>query len=246
MHGERPIVAARLTQLIGRPDAIVTPDDRWMPRGLPILKPDQTWDVTRTQEAKLDQPNDLITATESKAVSEWWLPNTRNANTQNLDIASTCKVSGKDGVLLVEAKAHAKELAEAERGKELKINASDDSFANHLQIGRAISDAAARLQRATGLPCSISRDQRYQMSNRFALASKLTELGYAVVLVYLGFLNAREMAQGALLTSEEHWLKLVTRHSAVLFPDEVWNTEWNLNGQPFVPLVRSLEWSFES
>lgn len=247
MNGERSIVAQRLTQLVGRFDVVVTPEANWMPRGFPVQTPDGSWDVSPAQEAKLDQPNDLVSENESEALSKWWLAYSGKANTPNWDIAGTCKVSGRDGLLLVEAKAHAGELVGEERGKKLEIDASEKSLANHVKIGQAISDAAARFQRCTGLPCSISRDQRYQMSNRFAVASKLTEMGYAVVLVYLGFLNADEMAGGReLLTSQEHWQKLVFQHSAVIFPDELWNREWKLNAQPFIPLIRSLEWSIEA
>jgi len=246
MHGERSMVAKRLTQLLGRSDVVVNPEAHWMPHGLPVQKPDGSWDVSPAEEVKLDQPNGLLAQNESELLRNWWLAHSGKANTPNWDLASACKVSGRDGLLLVEAKAHAGELAGEERGKKLEINASEKSFANHLKIGQSVSDAAACFQRSTGLPCSISRDQRYQMSNRFAMASKLTEMGYAVVLVYLGFLNASEMAEGReLLASPEHWQKLVSQHSAVIFPNELWNQEWKLNAQPFIPLIRSLDWSIE-
>jgi hypothetical protein len=247
MDGPRAEVVGRLTRLVGLPDVVVTPDSRWLPRGIPVQTPDGSWDSSPAQEAKLDQPNELLAANESEQLRNWWLAHSGKANTPNWDIASTCKVSGKNGLLLVETKAHAAELAGEEKGKEPKPNASDKSFANHLKIGHAISDAAAHFQRSTGLPCAISRDQRYQMSNRFAMASKLTEMGYAVVLVYLGFLDAREMGVGReLFTSPEQWANLVTQHGAVLFPKTLWGQEWSLNDQPFIPLIRSLEWPFES
>jgi hypothetical protein len=246
MHGERSAVADRLTRLVDLPDVVVTQESRWMPRGLPVQRSDGSWDVSPATEAKLDEPNELIAANESKALSTWWLAHSEKANTPNWDIASTCKVSGKNGLLLVEAKAHSGELAGEGRGKKLDPDASDNSFANHLKIGNAISDAAARYQRSTGLPFAISRDQRYQMSNRFAMASKLAEMGYAVVLVYLGFLNAREMAGRDLLTSLEQWEKLVTDHSVVLFPKALWGQRMTLNGHPFIPIIRTSKWSFEA
>lgn len=43
------------------------------------------------------------------------------------------------------------------------------------------------------LPWAISRDSRYQKSNRFAWACKLAGLGLPVVLMYLGFVRADEM-----------------------------------------------------
>lgn len=243
MHGERQAVSERLTRLVNYPGVVVAPESQWMPRGIPIQNPDGIWDVSPAEEAKLDQPNDLIAECESQQLANWWLEHAGNANTPNLDIASTCMVYGRNGILIVEAKAHVGELMGEEKGKQLKNNASDRSFDNHLKIGRAIADAAARFQRSTGQPCAISRDMCYQMSNRFALASKLTEMGYAVVLVYLGFLNAHEMQDGrTLLTSERQWAEAVAKHSEVLFPNGLWNKAWKLNGHAFIPLIRSLEW----
>jgi hypothetical protein len=41
-------------------------------------------------------------------------------------------------------------------------------------------------------PFHISRDNRYQMSNRFAWSWKLASVGVPVVLVYLGFVGAAD------------------------------------------------------
>jgi hypothetical protein len=55
------------------------------------------------------------------------------------------------------------------------------------------------------------------MSNRFAWTWKLTECGIPVVLVYLGFLNASEMADlGEPFSSQDSWEALVMTHSAPL------------------------------
>ena len=80
------------------------------------------------------------------------------------------------------------------------------------------------------------------MSNRFAWAWKLTALGFPVILVYLGFIHAEEMAdQGAPFTSPEDWKRQVVSHSHALFPLEVWGTRWCVNGQPFIPIVQSCQ-----
>jgi hypothetical protein len=248
IHGKPAVVAERLTQLVELPSVLIPPQARWIPRGQPVLKPDGFWDVSPAREVQLDQYNDLITREDSEALRSWWLAYPSNkANTPNWDIACTCEVSGKKGLVLVEAKAHAGELTGEEHGKKFDAQASDKSFANHQKIGQAIADAAANFQRSTLLPCSISRDRCYQMSNRLAMASKLTEMGYAVVLVYLGFLNATEMAKGReILTSSEQWTNLVVQHSFAIGSQHLWNREWDLNNQSFTPLIRSLEWSFEA
>jgi hypothetical protein len=88
----------------------------------------------------------------------------------------------------------------------------------------------------------LSRDWNYQMSNRFAWAGKLADLGIPVVLVYLGFLNANEMSdQGKPLADAMEWQNVVKRHSQALFPATVWDQRWMCGGQPFIPLIRSLE-----
>ncbi len=85
------------------------------------------------------------------------------------------------------------------------------------------------------------------MSNRFAWAWKLTDLGVPTVLVYLGFLNAGEMSdRGKPIPDATAWETLVKEHSRALFPAEVWNRAWSLKGSPLVPLIRSLEMKLEN
>jgi hypothetical protein len=80
------------------------------------------------------------------------------------------------------------------------------------------------------------------MSNRFAWACKLTELGMPVILVYLGFLSATEMQDlGEPLPSAVEWEALVRAHGKDLVPEPVWNQTIQVNGQQLVPLIRSTE-----
>jgi hypothetical protein len=85
------------------------------------------------------------------------------------------------------------------------------------------------------------------MSNRFAWAWKLTELGVPVVLVYLGFLRAEEMRNNVRtpLTDASDWERMVKAHSDPLFPREFWNRRWMCNEQPLIPLIRSAEVPFD-
>jgi hypothetical protein len=122
-------------------------------------------------------------------------------------------------LLLVEAKAYDEELHREAPGRRLGPNSSVDRRASHEKIGSAIEDARASLERTTSLPWRIARDTHYQMSNRFAWAWKLTELGIPVVLVYLGFLRANEMTdRGKPFTDHSDWERLVKSHSEPLFP----------------------------
>lgn len=168
----------------------------------------------------------------------WWLA--VPARTPNIDIASTCEVLGRDGLLLIEAKAHDWELRQEEKGKPLDVDCSDNSRKNHEQIGSAIKAANASLSKYTNVSWSLSRDCRYQMSNRFAWAWKLCELGIPVILAYVGFMGCEEMRDGEAqnpMDNGQHWQELVFDHSRPLFPDEIWNREWQVNGQSFVPLI---------
>jgi len=228
-HGSTEEVAARFAQLID-PWGEVRPEDRWMPEGF-----------KHTTEAQLHRASRLLPRAVRASLTSWWLaaPSAR-ATTPNWDIASPCLVGNQEGLLLIEAKAHDEELNKEEAGKKLSSDASDGSRQNHEQIGRAIQEANLGLSKA--IPdWNLSRDSHYQMSNRFAWAWKLTELGVPVILVYLGFLNAGEMSdQGTPFATSADWETLVRSQSEPLFPESVWNREWKLNGQSLIPLIRSV------
>jgi hypothetical protein len=195
------------------------------------------------EEAQLDSVPGLLDPKTATGLREWWLAaKTPNARTPNFDIASTCTIQGKLGLLLIEAKAHDEELSKEIAGKKLRTEASQDSVANHGRIAKAIVSARDALHEATSLEWQISRDSHYQMSNRFAWAWKLTELGFAVALIFLGYLNAQEMNdKGNPFADHSEWECLVKAHSKPLFPPKVWNREWTINGRPFIPLIRSVE-----
>lgn len=230
-HGTKDAVAARLTDLLA-PFGSVAPQDRWMPLGF-----------TEIEEAQLHKASYLLPDVTSSQLGDWWLPAGRmGAMTPNLDIASTCTINGRPGLLLVEAKAHYAELDNESAGRRLKADDSEERKHSHSTIGAAIEAANRGLRAATGLPCSISRDSHYQMANRFAWAWKLADLGVPVVLVYLGFLDAKEMTKPGEMpfANAEVWETHVRAHSAQLFPGEVWNRSWDVNGVPLIPLIRSL------
>jgi len=105
-----------------------------------------------------------------------------------------------------------------------------------------MQESSAGFTNSTQLEWALSIEHHYQMSNRFAWAWKLTELGIPVVLVYLGFLNAIEMSdRGVPFSNHKAWDQIVMSHSGPLFPDEVWNQRWRLNGETFIPLIKTIE-----
>ncbi|MGA2331727.1 MAG: hypothetical protein ABSG75_08200 [Syntrophales bacterium] len=231
MHGSAEGVADRITALAA-PFAYVSASDRWMPQGFDDIK-----------EAQLNRAPRLIDPEISEQLTAWWLaPASRRSRTPNFDIASSCMIEGKPGLLLIEAKAHDEELNKEVNGRKLAFNSSHDRKASHETIAAAIANAREGLEKATSLRWFISRDSHYQMSNRFAWAWKLTEFGIPIILVYLGFLKAEEMVdQGKPFANYSEWEQLVKAHSESLFPYDVWGQRWVVNGQPFIPLIQSIE-----
>lgn len=232
-HGPDEEVAARLTTLI-EPWGQVTALDQWMPEGLG--NDDETlFNLAQLDEAQLDKACRLIPNAEIRSkLATWWLAEGQGVRkTPHFDIASTCRIKGKKGFLLVEAKAHHKELD--------NTTCKSKSQENRERIGTAIESARVGLSRATGLSWGLSRDSHYQVSNRFAWCWKLTELGFPVILVYLGFLNVEEKweGKGNLFANHSDWEQLVRTHSKPTVPPDVWNQRWMSNGQPFIPLIGS-------
>ena len=237
MDDDKQIVARRITDLVGIDDVVIGENDFWAPQGIPKRLTDGQWDLEPTNEAKLRETEHLLSPEQQLDVTQWWLAcPTPTSNTPNWDIASTCTVHGKKGLMLVEAKAHDQELIKAEKGKPIH------SKLNHDRIGECITKANTELGRFTGLDWKLSRDSHYQMSNRFAWAWKMTELGYPVVLIYLGFIQANEMEYGKNhpFPDQANWEQIVRSHSRPLFPQEVWGRQWKVNDQTFLPLIRVL------
>lgn len=201
---------------------------------------------TNIREAQLHLASrlDLDKPTRRKLINWWLTVSERRTTTPNWDIASTCTIAGKKGLMLVEAKAHDVELRKEELGKPLKAKKSREiSFAtrrNHVRIGACIEDASLALSEQTKLIWGLSRDHHYQMANRFTWAWKLAEMEIPVVLVYLGFINCEEMRNGRQrpIVSLNDWTELVEDHSGNLFPKEVWNRELRIRGTPMIPLIR--------
>ena len=229
-HGSPENVSVGLTRLI-EPWGQVDTADKWMPQGF----------VNR-QEAQLGKADIFLDSATGQSLINWWLAVPRGARVPNWDIASTCTIEGKPGLLLIEAKAHDEELNYEEAGKKRERNETDGQIRNREQIRNRMLEASAGFASATQLAWALSIEHHYQMSNRFAWAWKLTELGMPVVLVYLGFLNAIEMSdRGFPFRNYALWEQLVFSHSGPLFPNQVWNKRWTLHGQPFIPLIKSIE-----
>jgi hypothetical protein len=240
MEGSREEVANRLTRLVDLPDVVVSPDDKWMPCGKPLKREDGKWDTKPTDEAQFGNPKKRTTLLQPeihRKLTDWRLAVHQGImTTPNWDITSTCTVRGEPGLLLVEAKAHA--VALDLRGKRLNRAASLNSQENHKQIGWAIAKASDGLASTTGKPWGLSRDHHYQLSNRFAWSWKLASLGIPVVLLYLGFLNAQDMAE-PLFRSEAEWTRAIRDHCRSAVDERCWGEWLDFAGVP--PERRPLE-----
>ena len=228
-HGTPSQVASQLTALT-EPWGSVSADDCWMPEGFDQI-----------EEAQLHRATRLLRLKDCDALGDWWLSvRSDDSQTPNWDIASTCTVGGHKGLLLVEAKAHTQELKVGDR--------AGGSRPNQARIARSIEEANAALAHHTELDWALSHEHHYQMANRFASSWKLMERGYPVILVYLGFLRALEMRRGrdqASFNCHAEWEVLVKAHSETLFPADVWNRQWVIYGQRFVPRVCSIETRYD-
>ena len=87
----------------------------------------------RSAEAKLGECPHLLCDEHRELITAWWLSVRKNANTPNWDIATTATIDGRDGLVLVEAKAHSNEL---------KVNGKPPGNPlNHARIALAIGEA---------------------------------------------------------------------------------------------------------
>lgn len=215
------MVAERLTML-AEPFGAVSTSDHWMPKGFDDV-----------EEAQLHNAPSLLPVKDyGQVLASWWLAHASpNLVTPNWDIASTCSVAGKRGLLLVEAKAHLGELKADDR-----CGATEK---NRPRIEEAIREANQALNDIqTGW--NLSHDNHYQLCNRFAWSWKLATLGIPVVLVYLGFLNATEMGDHH-FKSHEDWEAAVHRYADGVVPKNIWRQRLPIEGVAIYPLVRSID-----
>ena len=228
-------VAERLTQIVNLPDVVVSPDDKWMPCGKPVLRENGLWDMDPAKEVRLSDPNCLVSCAVQQQLKNWWL--VHGGNTPNWDIASTCTIKSEPGLLLVEAKAHRNELSEPDK-------CGSGNSENLKRICCAIAEASAGLESMTGNPWALSLDHHFQLSNRFAWSWKLVSLGIPVVLLYLGFLNAREMG-GQLFQSKAEWQKILKKYCEGVVDNTRWGEWLYCKDVPLIPLIRAFDQPFD-
>jgi hypothetical protein len=171
------------------------------------------------------------------ALERWWLASPAGANTPNWDLALSCDIEGRAGLLLVEAKANVPELSSA--GKSIAPNASADSRANHERIGAAIGEARGALGHVAPR-IAIDRDRHYQLSNRIAFAWKLASFGIPTVLLYLGFMGDEGIRDaGEPFADDAHWQDVFSRHLGTVHAKELLGGPVDAGGAAFWLLSRT-------
>jgi len=182
------------------------------------------------KEAILTEQNGLLTDSLRRKVTSWWLE-VPERRTPSWDIAAKCLILGKPGLMLVEAKAH---------DHEFDLEGSHAKEPNRQRIAEAIFEANCWLN-AKCPGWNLSVKSKYQLSNRFAWSWKLASMGVPVILLWLGFLNAEKMRdRGIPFGSPDEWLYAVLNYAKGVVPDDVWGRAIEVNGTPFLPLIRSL------
>jgi hypothetical protein len=226
---ERVEFTSELTALLRPTGAVVSAADRWMPRG---------W--SDDTEARLSHHGEALLpgSIDWSELRRWWLVHNGRANTPNWDLASSCDIAGRKGLVLVEAKAHVEELSdEPKHQKKDTENKLSRSQANHDRIGAAIEEASTALSAvATGV--ALSRDSHYQLSNRVAFAWKLASSGIETVLLYLGFTG--DSKHGTAIRDGEHWNSVFCEHASDVLPGELLEREVRLGSAAFRILVRAM------
>lgn len=212
-----PRFADWLNSLI-RPFAEVRDKDEYTPAGF-----------RHPEETRLGESPRFLAGKDRKILTEWWLGDPgAAANTPNWDFVSTCKIEGRDGLVLLEAKAHEGELKTDD-------HCGARGVAHRERIAAAIEEARAAL----GDGWSLSAERCYQVSNRFSWAWKVASLGVPVVLVYLGFLNAPEMPQA--FRDHAGWERSLLEYAKSTVPPDAWNDRLMISGVPLIPLIRSAD-----
>lgn len=146
--GSDAAVAERLTRLVA-PFAVIDPTRHaWMPRG-----------VAAPAEGKLGEAPTLLPAKHRELLTGWWLAVRERANTPNWDIAATATIEGREGLVLVEAKAHTRELKKDGQG------AGNEHNRKRIRAATLeASDGLNEISPGWALAC----DSHYQLANRFA------------------------------------------------------------------------------
>lgn len=167
----------------------------------------------------------------------WWI--SHQGNRPNWDLICRITDGTRDGLLLVEAKAHEDEIVEQNK-KSQPDPANPHSVANDRQIRQVLQQTNSAMAQLGFGAFGLSADHHYQLSNRIAYAYKLATLGLPVVLMYLGFVGDRYFPNDW-LRSPDHWQRLVGGYLQGVVPQGFPNRHVTIGSGSLVMIVRSLD-----
>lgn len=228
--------AKTLTSLI-KGCGSVDPEDVWAPHG-----------ENNPEEPRLDETAGLIKDPDLKNIlRKWWVFPDSKFRTPPWDIASTCTVDARPGILLIEAKAHLGELNSD------RISTREKRNVKHIQSAldeaaegwnNVLEDHTEQRGFKRSHKVKLTTHAHYTLSSQFAFAWKLAALGVPVILVYLGFLNALEPDEkDTRISFSNHtlWSRCVFEKTSKPLPEEIWDETFMVNGTPLTILRRSIE-----
>jgi hypothetical protein len=225
---EQPRFLPELLQMVRPVDVKVTAESRWMPLG--YRDPD---------EARLDTfgPFALPGMPVWSELQSWWLRHLRRANTPNWDLALSCEIEGRPGLILVEAKANESELSDG--GKTEEKTPSVNSQENQARIVAALEEASAGYKRA-GMQVALNVKSYYQLANRLAFTWKLAMSGVPVVLVYIGFTGDTGIEDVSTpFRDAGHWREHFADHLRRISPNDLTERRLDFGQAAAWMLVRS-------
>jgi hypothetical protein len=194
-----------LNQLLSTYSIEIRSRDKWQPS------------VRCRKEATIRQMGPFLPAQVGVAdLLDWWLVVQRGANTPNWDLISTCSFNGKEGLLLVEAKAHVSECSHG--GK--RNPSTPNGTRNHERISERICAANAAWNALNLGEFRLSVKTCYQLSNRMTWLWHLAELGVPTVLLYLGFTKDQHFRSDC-FRSPDHWRQVMNEYAGAVMPSNV-------------------------
>ena len=225
-------VAERLTRIVGRPEVMISSRDSWQPQG--------TSDVREAQlNKRLEGGAVLVPDRVRWELGKWWLAkDAGRSGTPHWDIVSTCTISGQAGLLLVQAKAHSKELSSRDKCGATPVNRK--------QIENALEEANAGLRKVGGGSWRLSAEHHFQLATGLPGPGSWRSLGVPVVLLYLGFLNAVEMKdRGSPFQKDDDWRRTLLEHCHGVIGVACWERTLDVGGTPLLPLMRTDRQNFD-
>lgn len=211
---DQPNFAIEFNAMLAPSGVALSTERRWLPVG-----------SHSPREARLGKPYPQAFLQDGirQMLKDWWLPSGHRGNTPNWDFASVARHGDINGLVLVEAKANARELSRA--GKTINGRTNDpqrlpasiqESAENHAHIVRAIEEASNALV-TMKVAKSFGVQSHYQLANRLAFLWKLTSLGVPTTLVYLGFTGDAGLEQSLEpFSNDDAWWSAFSAYSAPL------------------------------